>query len=132
MKREAGIARSALVVALMVLGSSGCGAGESGMKMRSSYTRDEVTRAFTAEGLPLTAPFGRERGQPTILVPQDARLSNRVSVMVYSRTMAAGSLGIRSQAGHRVVRLQNVVITYAQRGRSASAVRAAVARLRET
>jgi hypothetical protein len=128
MKVKAELARSGLVV-VALLASTGCGAGASGSRPRG-YTRVEVARAFSAEGLPLTAPFGRDRGKPIILVPQDARLSGRVSVMVYGPRMAAGSLGIRVQAGQRVVRLKNVIISFAPRGRSASAVRAAIARLR--
>jgi hypothetical protein len=52
----------------------------------------------------------------------------RVSVMVYPPTLA--TQGIRVQAGHRVVGVKNVVIAFAPRGRPASAVRAAIERLK--
>ena len=92
-----------------------------------SYTRADVARAFAAEGLPLTAPFPPQGGT-IVLVPQDSKLVGRFSVMVYPPSPVAK--GIRVPVGHRVVEIKNVLIAYAPRGRPASAVRAAIARLR--
>lgn len=129
MKGKGELAQSGVVIVCALLALAGCGGGSSDKQARS-YTRVEVEHAFAAEGLPLIAPFGRGVVRATILMPRDGRLSNRFSVIVYDSRMANGALGISVRAGHRLVRLGNVIVTFAPRGHSVSAVQAAIAKLR--
>jgi hypothetical protein len=130
MKGKGELAQSGVVIVCALAALAGCGGGSSEKQTRS-YTRVEVEHAFAAEGLPLIAPFGRGvAAKATILMPRDGRLSNRFSVIVYDLRMASGALGISVRAGHRFVRLGNVIVTFAPRGHSVSAVQAAIAKLR--
>jgi hypothetical protein len=134
---RARISAIALVLGIVVVAVTGCDDHHTFVSKRAvptkrAYTPTDVRRAFAAEGLRLSGLPGPRYGGVIWLFAKEAKFFSDVSIGVHPAKDATRPLGLRLQLStqDQLVRIRNVVISYASTSPSAAKVNAALTRLR--
>jgi len=140
--KESKIRAVLLLVTLAVTCASGCASGDTRAKgsVRAKdalpaervYTARDVERAFAAERLRLYSPLPQYAGVTWLFAKnKESSPSPDFSVSVFPPKNVSGEIGLRIQPSthDRMIRLRNVVVSYASMSSSAARVKAAMARL---